>query len=122
MGISPQTVKFLQELGHQATHLQQEGLSRLDDTQVLAKACSEGRILITHDLDFGDLLAASVAPFPSVIILRLRNMSPHQVNHYLQTILKKYENELLSGVVMSISGCCQDQEVTSVRSEKKLRS
>jgi predicted nuclease of predicted toxin-antitoxin system len=54
MGISPRTVTFLRELGHEAVHLHEEGLERLGDTAILAKARKEGRILLTHDLDFGE--------------------------------------------------------------------
>ena len=61
MGISPKIVGFLQQLGHQAVHLQQQGLHRLKDSQILEKARNEECILLTHDLDFGDLLAASGA-------------------------------------------------------------
>ncbi len=76
MGISPQTVKFLQQLGHPATHRQQESLERLNDAQTLAKACHEGSILLTRDLGFGDLSAAGAAYWPSVIIFRFRYMRP----------------------------------------------
>jgi hypothetical protein len=34
MGISPKIVKCLQSLGHQAVHLQQEGLRRLKDSEM----------------------------------------------------------------------------------------
>jgi predicted nuclease of predicted toxin-antitoxin system len=37
MGISPRTVVFLQGLGHDATHLHDEGLDRLQDPAILAK-------------------------------------------------------------------------------------
>ena len=63
MGISPKTVSFLQNLGYQAAHLHQEGLDRLSDSEILEKARLNGSILLTHDLDFGDLLAASEANY-----------------------------------------------------------
>lgn len=68
MGISPKAVDFLVRLGHQASHLQQQGLHRLKDSEILEKARQEGCILLTHDLDFGDLLAANGADLPSVVI------------------------------------------------------
>jgi len=54
MGISPQSVAFLQGLGYDAVHLHARGLDRLEDSSVLDKAREEGRILLTHDLDFGE--------------------------------------------------------------------
>ncbi|HMB89329.1 MAG TPA: DUF5615 family PIN-like protein [Rhodothermales bacterium] len=103
MGISPLTVAYLSDLGHDATHLRSEGLHQLPDAAILEKARAEDRILLTHDLDFGDLLAASGTSLPSVIIFRLRNMRPDQVNQVLQEILDTYLDQLSAGVVMSVT-------------------
>jgi predicted nuclease of predicted toxin-antitoxin system len=103
MGISPNTVSFLQNLGHQATHLHQEGLDRLSDSEILQKARLDGSILLTHDLDFGDLLAANESELPSVIIFRLRNMCPERVNLHLNSILTKHAQDLDQGVVITIA-------------------
>jgi predicted nuclease of predicted toxin-antitoxin system len=53
MGISPRIVSALRERGHEAVHLQEQGLGKMPDGEILAKALSEGRVLLTHDLDFG---------------------------------------------------------------------
>jgi predicted nuclease of predicted toxin-antitoxin system len=103
MGISPKTVSFLQDLGYQATHLHQEGLDRLSDSEILEKARREGRILLTHDLDFGDLLAASKAKFPSVVIFRLRNMRPERLNLHLHSILSQHAKGLEHGVIVKVA-------------------
>lgn len=103
MGISPHTVAFLQGLGHDATHLHDQGLDRLEDTDILAKARTEGRILVTHDLDFGELIAASGAKLPSIVILRLRNMRPEKVDHYLHTIIGQHGQALDQGTIISIT-------------------
>ena len=60
MGISPATVAFLRGLQHEARHLHEHGLDRLPDAAILEKARSEGAVLLTHDLDFGELVAAGV--------------------------------------------------------------
>jgi predicted nuclease of predicted toxin-antitoxin system len=103
MGISPQTVSFLLNLGYQASHLQQQGLHRLSDSEILQKAQLDGSILLTLDLDFGDLLAASEAELPSVIIFRLRNMRPERVNEHLTSILTKHAKELEKGSIITIT-------------------
>jgi predicted nuclease of predicted toxin-antitoxin system len=103
MGISPKTVGFLQQLGHGALHLQQHGLHRLKDWQILEKTLKEGRILLTHDLDFGDLLAASGADLPSVVIFRLRNMHPENVNRYLFKVISQYSDNLENGSILTIT-------------------
>jgi len=103
MGISPKTVSFLKSLGYDAMHLHQEGLEKLSDSKILEKARVDGSILITHDLDFGDLLAASDARLPSVIIFRLRNMRPERVNLHLNRILSQHAKDLEQGVIITIS-------------------
>jgi predicted nuclease of predicted toxin-antitoxin system len=35
MGISPKSVTFLQSLGHDAVHLHEQGLDRLEDSTIL---------------------------------------------------------------------------------------
>jgi len=58
MGVSMTTVQALRGQGHETIHLREEKLSRLSDADILEKARQENRIIITFDLDFGDLLAA----------------------------------------------------------------
>ena len=87
MGISHRTVTFLRGSGHEATHLHDEQLDEMPDYDILDKARSESRVLLTNDLDFGELLAASGATLPSVITFRLRNMTPDNVNRHLGKIL-----------------------------------
>jgi predicted nuclease of predicted toxin-antitoxin system len=103
MGISPRSAAFLRSLGHDAIHLHEVGLDRLSDASILSRALDEGRVVLTHDLDFGDLMAASEARLPSVIIFRLRNMSADRVNRYLEIILANYPDRLVAGVVMSVT-------------------
>jgi predicted nuclease of predicted toxin-antitoxin system len=68
MGVSVSTVASLRAAEHDAVHLHDEGLLTMKDPDILEKARSEERILLTFDSDFGDLLAASGERLPSVII------------------------------------------------------
>jgi predicted nuclease of predicted toxin-antitoxin system len=69
----------------------------------LAKARQEKCIVLTHDLDFGELVAASGARLPSVIIFRLRNMKPAQVKQYLERVITQHQDELAQGAVISVT-------------------
>lgn len=105
MGISPKTVSFLNSLAHDAVHLKDQGLQRAFDSFILEKTLKtlkEGRVLLTHDLDFAELLAASGGKAPSVIIFRLRNMHPDRVNICLNMIIKKHIEALEKGVIISV--------------------
>jgi predicted nuclease of predicted toxin-antitoxin system len=103
MGISPRATAFLRSLGHDAVHLHEQDLGRLSDATILQKARDEGRVLLTHDLDFGELMAASGAALPSVVIFRLRNMRPERVNGYLGKVVTEHQEMLEQGVIMSVS-------------------
>jgi predicted nuclease of predicted toxin-antitoxin system len=103
MGISPVTVSFLGGLGHDAMHLHDEGLDVLEDPDIFAKARDEDRVLLTHDLGFGELVAASGARLPSVVVFRLRNMRPDRVNHYLRGIISDHQEVLEQGAILSVT-------------------
>ena len=102
MGISPRTVAFLRGLGHDAVHLEEQNLGRLPDSDILQKARDEDRVLLTHDLDFGQLMAASGAELPSVVIFRLLDMRPRQVNVYLDILVNEYQAALEEGAIASV--------------------
>ncbi len=104
MGISPLTTAFLRTLGHDAKHLHEEGLDTMPDPEILAKARTEGSVLLTSDLDFGDLVVASHAELPSVIIFRLQPpMRADKVNRYVERVLSQYAAELQEGAVISVT-------------------
>lgn len=56
--------------GHDAVHVGEIGLTRTDDRVILGRARDQGRVLITGDHDFVQLLFASGDTQPSVILVR----------------------------------------------------
>ncbi len=102
MGLAQSTLTFLSKKGHDAVHLRDEGLHRLSDIDITKKARKEGRIIITFDLDFGDIMAASGEISPSVIILRLDDQRPQQVNNRLGQVLAESYQSLIKGAVISV--------------------
>lgn len=103
MGISPRSVAFLRDMGAEAVHLHELGLERLPDAAIVEKARSEGYIVLTHDLDFGELLALSGADLPSVVIFRLQSMRPSNVNRYLRILITDHQTALAEGAIFSVS-------------------
>jgi predicted nuclease of predicted toxin-antitoxin system len=103
MGISPGTTAHLRRLGHDAIHLSEQRLERLADQGIIEKARSENRVLLAHDLDFGEIMAASGARLPSVVTFRLRNMHPENVRRYLDTVIADHEQSLVRGVIVSVT-------------------
>ncbi len=104
MGISKKTVHWLNENGYDATHLQELGLYRLPDEQVLEKAKIEERVLLTMDLDFGYLLAIARQKMPCVIIFRLQDETAENIIQRLSEVLTLLGNQLKEkGIVISVN-------------------
>ena len=102
MGVSLTTVKALRAARHDAIHLRDEGLIRLPDPEIAAKAVAERRIVVTFDLDFGDILAAAHSRAPSVVIFRLRNQTPEAVNPRLFQVIEDCAAELGTGAIVIV--------------------
>ena len=62
----------LQALGHEVHALDVEGLSGCADDELWQAAQSEGRLLITQDLDFSDIRAFVPGKHHGLLLIRLR--------------------------------------------------
>lgn len=61
-------------------HVRERGLQRAPDSELIRIAHVEGRVVITFDLDFGEILALAVADGPSVVIFRLADERADALN------------------------------------------
>lgn len=102
MGVSPVTVNILRQRGHDAVHLAEQDLARLPDPEILEKAQQEERILLTFDLDFGELLAIAGTALPSVITFRLQNTKPAFATARLLETLAECEDVLETGALITL--------------------
>jgi predicted nuclease of predicted toxin-antitoxin system len=87
MGVSITAVHALRRTGHDITHLEELCLRTLADIEIVKLAREERRVVLTFDLDFADIVAATNEPFPSVIIFRLRRGRPARVLARLEAVL-----------------------------------
>ena len=67
MNVDGRVVVWLGQHGHDATHLRDQGLQRMADVDIFAKAQAENRIVLTFDLDFAEVAAATSGKGASVI-------------------------------------------------------
>ena len=103
MGISPRTVDFLRDHGYKAVHLHELAQDHLPDKAILSYALREGYVILTHDLDFTELIAVSGAQLPSIITFRLRDMRPVNVNRHVQAILDQHIETLERGAAVTVT-------------------
>jgi predicted nuclease of predicted toxin-antitoxin system len=71
MGVSVRVAEALRNDGHDVEHLSELRLNELADKSVFERGTVERRIIVTFDLDFGELAAFATPPLPSVLSLRL---------------------------------------------------
>jgi predicted nuclease of predicted toxin-antitoxin system len=102
MGVSQQVVEWLRTNGHDAVHLRDEGLQRLPNGEIFQKAGREQRIVLTFDLDFGEILAASAGQIVSVVRFRLRNTRADFVIQRLDDVLNRSSTELSQGAIVVV--------------------
>jgi predicted nuclease of predicted toxin-antitoxin system len=67
---------MLVNAGHDAVHVNDCGLAGHIDEEVLARAVDDDRVLLSADTDFGEILARSQQPAPSVTLFRRADRSP----------------------------------------------
>jgi len=102
MGISQTNVKWLKEQGFDAFHVRDMNMHRASDPEILEKAKDTKSIVLTCDLDFGEILSASGEDCPSVIILRLENETPEHVNKRLKQVLTESVEALIKGAIVVV--------------------
>jgi len=102
MGVADSTMNWLKAKGHEVRHLRDEGLQRLPDDEIFAKAQRENRIILTFDLGFGDIAAAAGTTLPSIIIFRLLDQKPANVNRRLEVVLREAAANLSQGAIISV--------------------
>ncbi len=102
MGVSLRVVEWLRSSGHDAIHLRDEGLQRLANGEIFRKALREDRIVLTFDLDFGEIVAASAAGTVSVVLFRLRNTRADFVIARIKSVLEQSAVDLAQGAVVLV--------------------
>jgi predicted nuclease of predicted toxin-antitoxin system len=102
MGISRKVAAWLRRQGHESSHLGDEGLARLPNGRIFAKAITENRVVLTCDLDFGEIAAMAERPLTSVVIFRLQNTRADHVIERLSAVLEKIGPDLEHGVIVTV--------------------
>jgi len=102
MNLPEAWVPVLARSGFEAVHWSTIGSPFAEDSEIMEWASQNDRIVFTHDLDFGALLAISGADRPSVFQVRTLGVMPHQIETLVIAALKQFETVLESGALVSV--------------------
>ena len=102
MHIAPSTVQHLTTLGHDAVRVDEVLPKAAADREIVAWAVNHGRIVLTQDQDFSEIIALSGARQPSLINLRLSDSRVESVNRVLESALPQLEDCVESGLIATV--------------------
>ena len=102
MNLSPRWADFLRENKFQADHWSTIGHAGAPDSEIMEYALSQNYIVLTHDLDFSAILAASNERGPSVVQIRSADISPATIGRKVVAALRQMEEELKAGALLTI--------------------
>jgi predicted nuclease of predicted toxin-antitoxin system len=102
VNLAPAWADRLRTSGHEAKHWSEIGALDATDSEILAWAVEHEAVVLTCDLDFGAILAASQARTPSVVQIRARDVMRETIGEHVLGVLAALESELDQGAIASI--------------------
>jgi predicted nuclease of predicted toxin-antitoxin system len=102
MNLSPDWVPFLQSHGYSVVHWSHVGDIHALDSELMDWARTNAHVVLTHDLDFGGILALSHATGPSVVLIRAQDPCPNVVGNAVVSALQQCTQELQSGALVVV--------------------
>lgn len=102
MNLSPGWVDRLESAGHTAVHWSSVGSPTASDAEIMAWAAGRDAVVLTHDLDFSAILAATAGRKPSVVQIRADHLAPGAIGDLVLTALSQLSEELAVGALVPV--------------------
>lgn len=102
MNLSPRWVAVLAEAGIEASHWSTLGAANAPDSEIMAFAKAHDHVVLTHDLDFSAMLAATHGDKPSVVQIRSEDVSPDVIGRAVIDALRQMRTDLDAGALLTI--------------------
>jgi predicted nuclease of predicted toxin-antitoxin system len=110
MNLSPRWLDLLTGAGLEAVHWSALGAGNAPDLEIMAYAKTNDYVVLTHDLDFGAILAATQGEKPSVVQIRSEQLNPDVIGKEVVMAMRQMAMELADGALVTV-----DPERTRVR-------
>jgi predicted nuclease of predicted toxin-antitoxin system len=98
--VSPAVVRALRTAGHNVLDVKEQRWQGVADEVILRRARQTGRVIVSEDLDFGNLRRYPLTGHPGAILLHLADMRPREVAERLLTFLSGVRSQTLRGAVV----------------------
>ena len=105
-------------MGVEARHWSTVGSPIAPDEEVLSWAAANGVTLLTHDLDFGTVLAFSGAVTPSVIQIRSDDLRPEALAGRIAAAVGQLAQTLTDGALVTVEPARERVRVLPLRPER----
>jgi predicted nuclease of predicted toxin-antitoxin system len=102
MNLPPRWAILLAEGGIEAAHWSTSGAFDAPDADIMTYARLGGYVVLTHDLDFSAILAATGGDKPSVVQIRADDVSPDRTGKLVIDALRQMSAELNEGALLAI--------------------
>jgi predicted nuclease of predicted toxin-antitoxin system len=95
-------VSVLRELGHEVAWIAELAPST-SDKDILAWALREKRLIVHHDLDFGELIFRDNLPSYGVILVRIPDTQRELRAGRIKELLERYDESTLAGAITRLT-------------------
>lgn len=102
MNLSPRWAGMLVDAGFEAAHWSSLGANNAPDSEIMAYARANDCVVLTNDLDFSAILAATHGDKPSVVQIRADDVSPDAIGKQVIFALRQMFSELEEGALLTV--------------------
>jgi predicted nuclease of predicted toxin-antitoxin system len=118
MNLSPRWIRVLADAGIEAAHWSTLGADNAPDSQIMSYAHANDYVVLTHDLDFSAILAATHGEKPSVVQIRADDVSPDVIGKQVIIALRQMASELEEGALLTVDPNRTRLRVLPLRQDK----
>ena len=102
MNLSPTWCEYLAQRGIESVHWSTIGSASAADVEIMQHAKEHSLVVMSHDLDFGAVLAATKAEGPSVIQVRCVDPTPDALGSIVVESLTQFGEVLRAGAIVVV--------------------
>ncbi len=92
--------EILSVLGHDIITAAEENLLGQQDSRIAEAARAEGRMLLTLDLEFGNIRKNPPGSHPGIVLFRPSSLGPLAVNRFVEEFIRQTDMDALAGCVV----------------------